>query len=96
MHWFGNESLKKPCLCVIFILAADYDGTLALHGIVSPSTIASIKKVKASGRKVILVTGRELEELQQLFPDFILFDLIVAENGALIFDPCYQTGIYAR
>ena len=69
------------------ILATDYDGTLALHGMVNPTTIASIKKAKASGRKIILVTGRELEELQQLFPDYALFDLIVAENGALIFEP---------
>jgi hypothetical protein len=35
----------------LLILATDYDGTLALHGMVNPTTIASIKKVKAFGKE---------------------------------------------
>lgn len=69
------------------VLATDYDGTLAQHERVSEDIVESLKKLKASGRKLILVTGRELEELQRLFPEYTLFDRIVAENGALIYRP---------
>lgn len=36
---------------------------------------------------MILITGRVLDELRALFPELSLFDLVVAENGALLFDP---------
>jgi hydroxymethylpyrimidine pyrophosphatase-like HAD family hydrolase len=69
------------------VLASDYDGTLACDGIVAPGTIAALQRVRASGRKLILVTGRELPELRDLFPSLDLFDLVVAENGALLHFP---------
>src|SRR6266487_5163708 len=69
------------------ILATDYDGTLALHGKVNSDAIEALERLKASGRKLILVTGRELDELKEIFPEYILFDLIVAENGAVIYNP---------
>ena len=68
-------------------LAVDYDGTLAHNGRVDEVGIAALEKVKRSGRKVLLVTGRELAELQQTFSRIEIFDLVVAENGALLFDP---------
>ena len=43
--------------------------------------------MRKSGRKLILVTGRDLLDLQRVFPQLELFDLVVAENGALLFDP---------
>lgn len=46
-----------------------------------------LRKVRDSGRKIVLVTGRRLEPLLDLLPDVGLFDRIVAENGALVFDP---------
>jgi len=36
---------------------------------------------------VVLVTGRELRDLQTVFDRFDLFDLVVAENGALLYRP---------
>jgi HAD superfamily hydrolase (TIGR01484 family) len=69
------------------ILAADYDGTLAHYGKVSPETIEALKRIKDSKRYLILVTGRVLPELKALFPEYTLFHKIVAENGALIYDP---------
>jgi len=69
------------------ILATDYDGTLAHHGGVTDATLEALKRLKASGRKIILVTGRELDELMQIFPSYEIFDVIVAENGALIHQP---------
>ena len=68
-------------------LATDYDGTLAHHGTVSRETLAAIGRLRASGKKLVLVTGRELEELKHVFPDIGLCDLVVAENGALLYWP---------
>jgi phosphoglycolate phosphatase (TIGR01487 family) len=68
-------------------LASDYDGTLAHHGTVSPKTIEALKRLRASGKKFVLVTGRELEELKGVFPEIDLCDLVVAENGALFYWP---------
>lgn len=70
-----------------FALATDYDGTLAHHGEVAQSTVVALHRLRASGRKAILVTGRELPELQTVFPQLDLFDLVVAENGALLYFP---------
>jgi hydroxymethylpyrimidine pyrophosphatase-like HAD family hydrolase len=69
------------------VLAADYDGTLAKDGAVDESTFQMLHKIRDSGRKIVLVTGRRLEPLLDLLPDVGLFDRIVAENGALVFDP---------
>lgn len=68
-------------------LAADYDGTLAHHGRVADETVAALEKLRATGRKLILVTGRELEELLRIFPAINLFERVVAENGALLYEP---------
>jgi HAD superfamily hydrolase (TIGR01484 family) len=68
-------------------LACDYDGTLASHGTVHPNTLEALERLRRSGRKLILVTGRELGDLLQVFPGAELFDRIVAENGALIYRP---------
>jgi len=69
------------------IAAFDYDGTIAHHGKVTEEVIEALKQVKASKRKIILVTGRELDELKSIFPEHNIFDRIVAENGALIYNP---------
>lgn len=68
-------------------LATDYDGTLATDGHVAASMLAALDEVRSSGRKLILVTGRQLPELKQIFPEIEKFDLVVAENGALLYDP---------
>jgi HAD superfamily hydrolase (TIGR01484 family) len=68
-------------------LAADYDGTLAHDGRVDKATLAALEKLLATGRKLVLVTGRELNELLGIFPDIRLFEQVVAENGALLYTP---------
>jgi hydroxymethylpyrimidine pyrophosphatase-like HAD family hydrolase len=68
-------------------LAADYDGTLATHGKVEQEVIEALYRLKASTRQLILVTGRVLDELKVVFPEYEIFDRIVAENGALLFNP---------
>jgi len=69
------------------VLATDYDGTLAHHGVVSPETLEAVARLRAAGKTLVLVTGRELEELKQVFPEIGLCDLVVAENGALLYWP---------
>ncbi|TPM40677.1 HAD-IIB family hydrolase [Mesorhizobium sp. B2-3-4] len=71
-------------------LATDYDGTLAHDGTVSKKTLAALERFKKSGRKLLLVTGRELPDLKRVFPDVGLFDKVVAENGALIYTPASE------
>jgi HAD superfamily hydrolase (TIGR01484 family) len=68
-------------------LATDYDGTLALRGCVDGPTLAALARLLASGRKLILVTGRELDELVGIFPQLHLFAWVVAENGAVLYCP---------
>jgi hydroxymethylpyrimidine pyrophosphatase-like HAD family hydrolase/energy-coupling factor transporter ATP-binding protein EcfA2 len=71
-------------------LAADYDGTIAHDGIVAKDTVSTLKRFKESGRKLLLVTGRELPDLKRVFPELGLFDKVVAENGALIYTPASE------
>ena len=68
-------------------IATDYDGTLAEDGQVRADTLAALQRLKASGRKLVLVTGRELDELREVFPAIDVFDRVVAENGALLYTP---------
>jgi len=68
-------------------LCTDYDGTLATEGTVFPETAAAVEQLIASGRTVVLVTGRELDELKTVCPYLHLFAYVVAENGALLYDP---------
>lgn len=69
------------------VLATDYDGTIASQGVVDEPTLAALDKLRASGRKLVLVTGRELDELAEVFHRLDLFEVVVAENGALLFWP---------
>jgi HAD superfamily hydrolase (TIGR01484 family) len=68
-------------------LACDYDGTIAWDGNVGARTIEALENLRKSGRRLILVTGRELEDLDTVFPRVDLFDRVVAENGALLYRP---------
>ncbi|WDT82345.1 MAG: HAD-IIB family hydrolase [Candidatus Manganitrophus sp.] len=70
-----------------YALATDYDGTLATEGRVDEATLEALERLRNSGRRLILVTGRELDELLQVFPQVDLFESVVAENGALLYRP---------
>ena len=69
------------------VLACDYDGTLAHNGQVDQPTLASLERLLASGRKLVLVTGRELDEILEIFPEVRMFVRVVAENGAVLYRP---------
>ena len=68
-------------------LVADYDGTLADNDRMSAETARAVERLKASGRRAIMVTGRRLKHLLADCAYVKLFDLIVAENGAVVYEP---------
>ena len=68
-------------------IALDYDGTIAHDGAVPPHVLDGLVRLKETGRKLLLVTGRELDELLGIFPGITVFDRVVAENGALLYRP---------
>lgn len=71
----------------ILALASDYDATLAFEGKIAASTREALSRLKASGRKLLLVTGRDLDDLLAILPGIELFDCAVAENGAVLYWP---------
>jgi len=68
-------------------IALDYDGTIAHDSEVPAHVLDGLARLRESGRKLVLVTGRELDELLGIFPGIGLFDRVVAENGALLYRP---------
>ena len=68
-------------------LATDYDGTIAHDGEVDEPTLAALDRLRGANRRLILVTGRELEDLIRCLPRLDLFDVVVAENGAVLYWP---------
>ena len=72
------------------VLASDYDGTLATDGRVAPTTLAAVDRWRRAGGKFVLATGRELNDLLATFDRIEICDRVVAENGALLYDPKSQ------
>jgi phosphoglycolate phosphatase (TIGR01487 family) len=68
-------------------LAVDYDGTVASRGTVAPETAEALRRLAATGRTLILVTGRRIDDLIRVFPEVAIFDRVVAENGPLVYRP---------
>ena len=69
------------------MLACDYDRTVADDGVILPATLEALIKLKDSGWSMGLVTGREVADLINICDRIDLFDLVVAENGALLYFP---------
>src|SRR3569623_735227 len=70
-----------------YALATDYDGTLAHNGKVDDGTYAALERLRTTRRKLILVTGRRRDDLMTVFDRIEIFDRVVAENGALVYNP---------
>ncbi|MGB5266125.1 MAG: HAD hydrolase family protein, partial [Polyangiales bacterium] len=66
-------------------IAIDFDGTLTLEGRPDEHVLGSLAQARDAGMALLLVTGRVVSDLLQVFPDAEQwFDMIVAENGAVI------------
>src|SRR5918997_4364845 len=72
-------------------LATDYDGTIAHDGIVDEPTVAALRRARDAGLRLLMVTGRELTDLFNTFAHTALFDLVVAENGAVLYTPASRS-----
>jgi hydroxymethylpyrimidine pyrophosphatase-like HAD family hydrolase len=72
-------------------LAIDYDGTAATEGRVADLTFAALDRAHGAGLRLVMVTGRELTDLFNTFPSHAVFDRIVAENGAVLYDPATKS-----
>jgi phosphoglycolate phosphatase (TIGR01487 family) len=68
-------------------IATDFDGTLTSDGTLHAATSDALRRARAAGMFVILVTGRELKDFRELGTDLTVFDIAVVENGAVLFDP---------
>src|SRR5436190_9511686 len=68
-------------------IALDFDGTIAHDSEVPAHVVEGLQRLKDTGRKLLLVTGRELPELLDIFEPIGIFDRVVAENGALLYRP---------
>jgi hydroxymethylpyrimidine pyrophosphatase-like HAD family hydrolase len=72
-------------------LALDYDGTLASHDRLADPTVAALERARRTGLQLVLVTGRTFFELARVCSRLDLFDVVVAENGAVLHDPADDT-----
>ena len=72
-------------------LATDYDGTIAHHGAVDADTLVALRRARAGGLRLLLVTGRRTSDFPRLFADVDVFDAVVGENGAVLWSPA--TGV---
>ena len=66
------------------VLALDYDGTIARDDRLDPTVREAIAQARGRGVKVMLVTGRTLDDLQRVAGELSFVDGVVAENGALV------------
>jgi len=69
------------------VIALDYDGTIAVDGVLDPSVRDAIGAARRRGIVVILVTGRRLDDLRQAAGSLDCFDALVVENGAVLHFP---------
>jgi phosphoglycolate phosphatase-like HAD superfamily hydrolase len=61
----GKSTGREERMGRLRALAADYDGTLAEHGILEDATAAALERLQAAGWKLLLVTGRQLERMKR-------------------------------
>ena len=69
------------------VLVTDYDGTIATNGEADETAVSALERLLTSGRRAILLTGRQLDDLLTVCPRVSLFDYVVAENGAVLYEP---------
>jgi hydroxymethylpyrimidine pyrophosphatase-like HAD family hydrolase len=71
----------------ISIIATDFDGTISQGDQLAPKTGRALRRWREMGGFTVLVSGRPFEFLQELQEREQAFDLIVAENGAVLYNP---------
>lgn len=74
------------------VIALDYDGTIALHGVLDPEVRSAAIEARERGVRVVIVTGRIVSELERVAGALDWVDGVVAENGAVAWLPARQAG----
>ena len=80
-------SRRSPKTMRYHALACDYDGTIAKDGILDDPTRRALERLRGSGRKIVLATGRRVDDLKAACSDLSPFEIVVAENGAVLYWP---------
>ncbi len=73
------------------ILAIDLDGTLLDGHILQPAHRDAVRRAQAAGFKIIIATARWRQMAESIQQEIGCTDLIIACNGAQLFDP--KTGL---
>jgi hydroxymethylpyrimidine pyrophosphatase-like HAD family hydrolase len=71
----------------ISVIATDFDGTVSQGHQLAPESGRALRRWREAGRVAVLVSGRSFEFLRDLQEREQAFDLIVAENGAVLYSP---------
>ncbi|AFY53300.1 putative HAD superfamily hydrolase [Rivularia sp. PCC 7116] len=69
------------------MLATDYDGTIATKGRITNNVENALLEAKQAGFLISIVTGRGFHDLLRICPQIKIFDLIIVENGAVLYLP---------
>src|SRR5690242_21099283 len=69
------------------VLVTGFDGTLTRGGTADESALSALERLRMSGRRAILLTGRQLDDLSSVCARLAVFDYVVAENGAVLYEP---------
>ncbi|MEA1945025.1 MAG: phosphoglycolate phosphatase [Euryarchaeota archaeon] len=76
-------------------IACDYDRTLTDESLIlSKNAVTSLRNARKNGIKVFLASGRRLPFLVDTNERYDFVDAIIAENGAVIYDPANGTKIF--
>ncbi len=65
-------------------LAIDYDGTIAVDGVMDDEVRQAVAEARRRGIAVLLVTGRRIPDVRAAARDLSCFDVVVGENGAVL------------
>lgn len=68
-------------------LACDFDGTLASADAIAGPVKEALHAARRSGIRLILITGRTFFDLTRVCDCLELFEVVVAENGAVLYWP---------
>jgi hydroxymethylpyrimidine pyrophosphatase-like HAD family hydrolase len=71
----------------ISVIATDFDGTISDGDQLAPKAGRVLRRWRETGQFTVLVSGRPFEFLRDLQEREQAFDLIVAENGAVLYNP---------
>ncbi|MGZ8651414.1 MAG: HAD family hydrolase [Actinomycetota bacterium] len=78
----GYRSASAPTFRAI---ALGIDGTLVHGASISGPALEALRRTRAGGTRIILVTGRTVGGVQEILPNAVdQVDALVAENGALL------------